>query len=258
MGSSLSKSHLPRNYWPEETGQVSTYAEYVSVPVELVARKPASLTHAQAAAGPLVGITAGLALSRAHADRERSIFVAAGAGGVGTFAIMLARQLGVRNVVTTAGSARSRAYLIQQCGLGDDQIVDYTDGGFIVQAMKRNGGRFDIALDLVGGTMLSACCALLKVEGNLASVTDAPSKDDFEIMFQKNASFHSIGAHAYSLTGDRTSWRKYRQLLDDLSRHFDSGELAPMSIRVLGVLSPQVVRRPMRCWKAVRCKANSS
>ena len=111
---------------------------------------------------------------------------------------MLARQRGVRNLVTTAGSAKSRAYLIAHCGLRDDQIVDYTDGDFIAHAMQRNGGCFDAALDLVGGSMLSSCCALLAVDGNLASITEAPSQDHFEVLFQKNASFHAVGANAYS------------------------------------------------------------
>lgn len=220
-----------------------TYAEYVSVPAELVARKPASLTHAQAAAVPVAGITASLALNRAQAGKTKSVFIAGGAGGVGTFTVLLARQRGVRNLVTTAGNARSRAYLIEQCGLSDDQIVDYKDGDFIARAMERNGGGFDIALDLVGGRMLSACCALLAVDGNLASATEAPGLDDFEILFQKNASFHSVGANAYSLTDDRTSWRKCREMLDHLSRHFDSGALAPPPIKILGGLSLDVVKQ---------------
>ena len=220
-----------------------TYAEYVSVPAELVAKKPASLTHEQAAAVPVAGVTASLALNKARADKTKSVFIAGGAGGVGTFAILLARQLGVRNLVTTAGKAKSRAYLIEQCGLNDDQIVDYKDGGFIERAMKRNGGRFDVALDLVGGGMLSACCALLAVDGNLASITEAPGRDDFEILFQKNASFHSVGANAYSLTDDRAAWRKYREMLEHLSRQFDSGALAPPPIEVLGRLSPEVVKQ---------------
>jgi NADPH2:quinone reductase len=220
-----------------------TYAEYVSVPAELVARKPASLTHEQAAAVPVAGITASLALHKARAGKTTSVFIAGGAGGVGTFTILLARQLGVRNLVTTAGNAKSRAYLIEQCRLSDDQIVDYKDSGFIERAMKRNGGGFDVALDLVGGSMLSACCALLAVDGNLASITEAPSRDDFETLFQKNASFHSVGANAYSLMNDRAAWRKYRELLDHLSRHFDSGALAPPPITVLGRLSPEVVKQ---------------
>ncbi|MEA2695658.1 MAG: NADPH:quinone reductase [Acidobacteriota bacterium] len=219
-----------------------TYAEYVSVPAELVAMKPVSLTHEQAAAVPVAGITASLALNKARAGATTSVFLAGGAGGVGTFAILLARQLGVRNLVTTAGNAKSRAHLIASCGLSHDQIVDYKDGGFIEQAMKRNGGGFDVALDLVGGRMLSACCALLAVDGDLVSITEAPSQDDFETLFQKNASFHSVGANAYSLIEDRAVWRKYREMLEHLSRLFDSGALAPPPIHVLGRLSPEVVK----------------
>jgi NADPH:quinone reductase-like Zn-dependent oxidoreductase len=219
-----------------------TYAEYVSVPEELVARKPASLTHEQTAAVPVAGVTASLALNKARADKTKSLFIAGGAGGVGTFAILLARQVGVRNLVTTAGNANSRAYLIEHCGLSEDQIVDYKDGGFIERARKRNGGGFDVALDLVGGRMLSACCALLAVDGNLASIVEAPGRDDFETLFQKNASFHSVGANAYSLTDDPAAWRKYREMLEHLSWLFDSGALAPPPINILGRLSPEVVK----------------
>lgn len=220
-----------------------TYAEYVSVPAELVAEKPASLTHEQAAAVPVAGITASLALNKARAGRSTSVFIAGGAGGVGTFAILLARQLGVRNLVTTAGNAKSRAYLIERCGLSDDQVVDYRDEGFLERAMRRNGGGFDVALDLVGGRMLSACCAVLSVDGNLASITEAPGREDFEILFQKNASFHSVGANAYSLTDNRASWLRYREILEKLARSFDSGGLAPPPITILGALSPEVVKR---------------
>jgi NADPH:quinone reductase len=220
-----------------------TYAEYVSVPAELVARKPASLTHEQAAAVPVAGITASLALDKARADKTTSVFIAGGAGGVGTFALRLARQRGVQKLITTAGNAKSRAYLIEQCGLRDDQIVDYKDGDFVLRAMQRNGGPFEVALDLVGGRMLSACCALLAVDGNVASITEAPSRDDFEILFRKNASFHAVGANAYSLTHDRAAWQTYRALLDQLSRQFDSGALAPTTITVLGRLSVEVVQQ---------------
>jgi NADPH:quinone reductase-like Zn-dependent oxidoreductase len=90
--------------------------------------------------------------------------------------------------------------------------------------------------------MLSACCALLAVDGNLASIVEAPGRDDFEILFQKNASFHSVGANTYSLTEDRAAWRKYREMLEHLSRRFDTGALPPPPINILGKLSPEVVK----------------
>ncbi|MFA6984752.1 MAG: NADP-dependent oxidoreductase [Arenimonas sp.] len=223
-------------------GSNGTYAEYVSVPAEFIARKPATLTHAQAAAVPVAAMTATLALDKVRARDDKSVFIAGGAGGVGTFAIAIAQWLGVRKLVTTAGNPKSRAHLIEQCQLRDDQIVDYRAADFVVEAMKRNRRGFDIALDLVGGEMLSACCALLAVDGNLASITEAPGQVDFDILFGKNASFHSIGANAYALTDDRKAWLKCRQMLDHLAWCFDHGVIAAPQITILGGLSTDVVK----------------
>jgi NADPH:quinone reductase-like Zn-dependent oxidoreductase len=220
-----------------------TYAEYVCVPEELVARKPTRLTHEQAAAVPVAGITASLAFERGSVDEATSLFVAGGAGGVGSFAVMLARQLGLRRLITTAGNAASRAYLIEKCGLRDDQIVNYKDDDFMTRAIAMNGGPFDCVLDLVGGSMLSAGCAALAVEGHVVSVTEAPSQESFELLFERNASFHAVGAHAYSLMDDRTRWRKYQQLLDWLAKSFDSGTLQPPHFVNVGELSVEAVRR---------------
>jgi NADPH:quinone reductase len=220
-----------------------TYVEYICVPAELLAKKPNSLTLEQASAVPVAGITATIALNKVAADKTKSLFIAGGAGGVGTFALLLARRLGVQNLMTTAGNAKSRAYLINKCGMSDHQIVNYHDKDFIEQAIKLNGGRYDAVLDLVGGKMLSACCALLGLDGHLASITEAPSQDDFELLFQKNASFHAVGANAYSLPTDRIVWLKYRQMLNDLSQYFDSGALVPPPINILGGMSLEVVKQ---------------
>jgi NADPH:quinone reductase len=220
-----------------------TYAEFVSVPAELVARKPRTLTHEQAAAVPVAGITASMALKHAGAGSATSLFIAGGAGGVGSFALMLAGQRGVRSLVTTAGSAKSRAYLVEQCGLQGDQIVNYNDPDFVMQALRRNGHEFDVVLDLVGGKMLSACCDLLAVDGTLASCTEAASPADFETLFGKNARFHAVGANAYSLTSDRAMWCMYRSMLEELSNWYDTGSLAPPAIRHLGPLRSDVVRQ---------------
>ncbi|MEQ1517129.1 MAG: NADP-dependent oxidoreductase [Usitatibacteraceae bacterium] len=220
-----------------------TYAEYVCVPAELVAKKPTSLSHEQAAAVPVAATTALLALRKAQVGPGKSVFIGGGAGGVGTFALGLARQLGARTLFTTAGSAKSRAYLVEQCGLHDEQIIDYRSPDFEALAMQRNGGGFDSVVDLVGGGMLSSCSALVGVEGNLASVTEAPTQADFDILFDKNASFHPVGANAYSLMPDRRSWLKYRDMLDHLSQLFDSGALAPAPITNLGTFSAAVVKR---------------
>jgi NADPH:quinone reductase len=218
-----------------------TYAEYVSVPEELVAKKPVTLSHDQAAAVPVAAITAWLALDKAA--RGRSLFIAGAAGGVGTFAIMLAHHRGIGALTVTAGNPRSRAYLIENLTLAESQIVNYRDENFIAQALRRNGSLFDGVLDFVGGSMLAACCRLVAIDGNLASITEAPAPADVEHLFQRNGSFHAIGANAYSLTDDRNQWRRYQRMLGELATLFDSGALAAPPVTSVGSLSVETVCR---------------
>ena len=219
------------------------YAEYVCVPEELVAHKPARLTHEQAASVPVAAITATLALQRTLADSAKSMLVIGGAGGVGSFIIALAQELGLRRLVTTAGNAASRDYLTGECGLQDDQVVDYRRGGLANLALVANAGAYGVVIDLVGGLMLSEGCKALAVGGNLASTTEGPSRDDIEILFDRNASFHAIGAHADSLSKDRRQWISYRDCLDRITTCLDSGSLRLPRVTDLGPMSVATVRR---------------
>jgi NADPH2:quinone reductase len=221
-----------------------TYAEYVSVPAELVCRKPRSLTHDQAAAVPVAGITARLALQKVHANAAKSLFIAGGAGGVGSFAVLFARQqLGIASLFASAGGSPSRTYLRDECLLDEDHIIDYRSETFISQALERNGAPFDCVIDLVGGSMLSACCKLLGVDGRLASVTEAPSALDFDFLFQRNATFAAVGANAYSLQCDRAGWRNYQLMLTRIAALFDCGALRPPKVTNVGLLSVESVIR---------------
>ncbi|MGZ6554880.1 MAG: hypothetical protein ACXVDV_19990 [Bacteroidia bacterium] len=96
-------------------------------------------------------------------------------------------------------------------------MINYKDDNFIKEAIKRNHGNFDITIDLVGGKMLSACCEMLPIDGNIALVTEVPNQSDFDILFMKNASFHTIGANAYSLSEDPKQWINYQRILNDIS-----------------------------------------
>ena len=219
------------------------YAEFVSVPEELVSLRPARLSHGQAAAIPVAALTAGLALERTRADSSQSMLVIGGGGGVGSFVISLAEEIGLHRLVTTAGSEASREYLTGECGLRDDQVLDYRRGNLADLAMAANGGAYDVVIDLVGGTTLSAACRMLTVGGHLASATEAPSRDDFEFLFDRNASFHAIGAHADSLSRDRRQWMRYRHRLDRLSRQIDAGSLRMPRVTDVGRFSVSTVRR---------------
>lgn len=220
-----------------------TYTEYICVPSAIVAKKPGSLSHEQAASVPVAGITAWIALTKTKPDKSKSIFIAGGAGGVGTFSIMLAKQSGLQNIVTTVGNDKSLTYLIQNFQLKTEQIVNYRDENFIQKAIERNNGYFDIALDLVGGKMLSACCELLAIDGNLASVTEAPGQEDFETLFLKNASFHPVGANAYSLSNKPGHWKNYQHILNHLAQLFNSKAINKPRVTIMGPLSVDTVKK---------------
>lgn len=118
-----------------------TYAEYTVVPSLSVARKPASLSHVEAAGVPLAALTAwGLVVETAHAHEGQRILIHAGSGGVGHFAVQLAAYFGAH--VTATGSARNLAWLRE---LGASVVIDYATTRF-----EDVTGDVDVVIDLVG------------------------------------------------------------------------------------------------------------
>lgn len=118
-----------------------SYAEYVTVPSLSVARKPATLSHVEAAAVPLAALTAwGLVVETAHAHEGQRILIHAGSGGVGHFAVQLASYFGAH--VTSTSSARNSAWLRE---LGASVVIDYESTAFDDVV-----GDVDVVIDLVG------------------------------------------------------------------------------------------------------------
>jgi len=117
------------------------YAEFVTAPSRQFARKPASLSHVEAAALPLAALTAWQALvDTAHVTGGQRVLVHAAAGGVGHLAVQFAKHLGAE-VITTASEPR-HAWLKE---LGADETIDYTR-----QRFEEATGEVDVVLDLVG------------------------------------------------------------------------------------------------------------
>lgn len=118
-----------------------TYAEYAVVPSLSVARKPPSLSHAEAAGVPLAALTAwGLVVETAHAHEGQRILIHAGSGGVGHFAVQLAAYFGAR--VTATGSAGNLAWLRE---LGASVVIDYATTRFEDVVTE-----VDVVIDLIG------------------------------------------------------------------------------------------------------------
>jgi NADPH:quinone reductase-like Zn-dependent oxidoreductase len=134
------------------------FAEYASVPECMIEHKPAGMTFEQAAAVPLAGTTALLGLRDAGRVRAgHRVLVNGASGGVGTFAVQLAKALGAH--VTGVCSTRN-AELVGS--IGADEVVDYTKEDFA--GGKR---RYDVVFDLVANRSLADCRRVLAADGTL-------------------------------------------------------------------------------------------
>lgn len=144
-----------------ETGRDGTYCEKIAIGAAVVGKKPAALSHVDAAALALTGLTAVCAIEEAlKLKAGETILIQGGAGGVASFAIQLAKHIGAK-VITTA-SAANAAYLR---GLGADEVIDYNAVDF-TKAVKN----VDAAFDTVGGDVATRTFAVLKPGGRAAFI----------------------------------------------------------------------------------------
>jgi NADPH:quinone reductase-like Zn-dependent oxidoreductase len=144
-----------------ETGRDGTYCEKIAIGAAVVGKKPAALSHVDAAALALTGLTAICAIEEAiKLKAGETILIQGGAGGVASFAIQLAKHIGAK-VITTA-SAANAAYLR---GLGADEVIDYNATDF-TKAVKN----VDAAFDTVGGDVATRSFAVLKPGGRAAFI----------------------------------------------------------------------------------------
>ena len=132
-------------------------AEYVAAPEGVVAKMPAGLSFEQAAAIPLAANTALVCLRAGQVEAGQSVLINGASGGVGTFAIQLAKSMGVH--LTAVCSARN-AELARS--LGADVVVDYAREDF-----TESGRRYDLVLDLVGNRSLRDLRRVLKPSGTI-------------------------------------------------------------------------------------------
>jgi NADPH:quinone reductase-like Zn-dependent oxidoreductase len=151
-----------------EGGRDGTYCEKIAIGAAIVAKKPASMSHVEAAALALTGLTALCAIEDSLKLKSgETILIQGGAGGVASFAIQVAKHIGAR-VITTA-SAANRDYLRE---LGADEVIDYNTTDFTTAVSN-----CDAVFDTVGGDVATRSFAVLKPGGRatfIASGARAP------------------------------------------------------------------------------------
>lgn len=169
-------------YCRKDTVEEGTYAQFITVAAENVARKPKNINFAEAASIPLAGLTAWQALfDVGKLQKGQTALIHAGAGGVGSLAIQLAKWAGAK-VITTA--SQDKADYVKK--LGADLIIDYQNENFVDRIKKACPKGIDLVFDMIGGETLAESATLLKKGGVLVSLLE--KLDEAEV---KSLGIHS-------------------------------------------------------------------
>ena len=205
-------------YTPEVSGPGSngSYAEYHVARADIVAKKPSSLSHEEAAAVPLAGGTAYEAIVRRLAVRVgETVLIHGGAGGVGSFAVQIAKASGAR-VLASAGTHNQDTLR----ELGVDVAIDYTsENVFEVALDDTEGAGVDAVVDAVGGDVVAESIQATRVFGRLASIISL--QGDFTPGYRFNQTFHGV----FLL--------RERARLDAMSRLIERAQMRPLVEEVL-------------------------
>lgn len=146
--------------------KIGTFAEYIAIHENDIALKPNNLSFEEAASIPLVGLTSYQALHDImQLQKGQTILIHAGSGGVGTFAIQLAKIMGA-TVTTTASEAGANLVT----SLGADEIINYKTEKF--EDILKN---YDAVFDTIGGATLEKSFNIIKSGGNIVSVSGMPN-----------------------------------------------------------------------------------
>lgn len=199
-------------YTPQIFDGQGSYAQYHVAAESIIARKPASLSHLEAASLSLVGGTVWEALTvRAVLRVGESILIHGGAGGVGHVAIQVAKAMGAR-VFTTVREAN--ADFVRS--LGADVVIDYTQEDYVEAIMRETAGHgVDVVFDTIGGDTLSRSADVLAQLGRVVSIVDIAQPQNLVHAWGKNASYHFVFT------------RQNRGKLDELSALVERGQLRP-------------------------------
>jgi NADPH:quinone reductase-like Zn-dependent oxidoreductase len=226
-------------YARPDKDRIGTFAEFIAMNEGDVAIKPAELTMEEAASIPLVGLTAWQALvEMADLKPGQKVFIQAGTGGVGTFAIQLAKHLGA-TVATTASSANFE--LVK--ALGADVLIDYKTQDF--ETMLHG---YDVVLHSQDSKTLDKSLRVLKPGGKLISISGPPDPafaDEIGLPWYVKSIMHvlSFGARRkakrLNVTYSFLFMRANGDQLSEITSLIDDGVIRPVVERALPFESTQ-------------------
>ncbi len=166
------------------------YAEYCVVNESIVSRKPANVSHIEAATIPLSGQTAWEALfERAAVTAGESVLIHAGAGGVGSLAIQLAKWK--RLTIFSTASQPQHIEMIRR--LGADHVINYKEADFVEVIQEHTDGNgVDVVFDTVGGDVFGRNFDALKVYGRAVCIVEREAPYPLLGAWFKNATIHTL------------------------------------------------------------------
>lgn len=157
-------------------GEQGNYAQYINIHEDYAAAKPTRLSFTDAAAVPLVLITAWEALhDRVAVQAGQRVLIHAAAGGVGHVAVQLARKLGARVAVTVSGAQKASFART----LGAEHVIDYKQQDFVQEALNWSQGEgVDVSFDTVGGATFCRSFAATRVYGHVVTILQSNCEAD--------------------------------------------------------------------------------
>lgn len=196
-------------------------AEYIPADARLIAHKPKNLSMREAAALPLVGITAYEGLTRAGISQEQKVLVHGGAGGVGHVAVQLARHFGAD--VYATGAKGEQAALIEKLGataidFASESVADYVE-------KYTQGAGFDVVYDSVGGANLNNSIEAAKLNGQIAT-TLSLLELDLSMVHMKGLSLHVVFMLLPMIYDQGRE--VHGQILSELAKIAEAGALTPV------------------------------
>ncbi|MEB2630769.1 NADP-dependent oxidoreductase [Bacillus sp. CFBP9009] len=185
VGASVTKFKVGDEvYGRPRANKMGTFTEYISVNQEDIALKPKNLSFEEAASIPLVGLTSYQALHDIlRIEKGHKILIHAGSGGVGTFAIQLAKHIGAFVATTASGGSD----LVKS--LGADEVINYKTEKF-----EHSIRDYNAVLDTIGGATLEKSFVTLKKGGKIVSISGIPNG-----RFAKENGFSSLKKTLFSI-----------------------------------------------------------
>lgn len=214
------------------------YAEYTIVEEHVLAAKPESLDFEQAAAAPLVLITAWEALyDRCRMESGQTILIHAGAGGVGHVAIQLAREAGAR-IATTVGNAEKARFATE---IGAELPILYRETDFVEAVMDWTDNRgVDIAMDNVGGAVLQQTFPAVRFYADIVSLLLPDPATDWTVARQRNLRTSLEVMLTPMLFKLEKAQKHQTKILEACTNLFDAGKL---SVHVSEILPLEAAAR---------------